>query len=378
MQNKKPKILFYSATSYEDPIDESISKKFELLGEIAVLKICAYSSKKDNSHSGLSIFHLYRRPKNRFIRYIKTIYITFFPMRQQFSRADIVIVQDPVLALFVFLSIEFLSEKPKVVVESHGDFIETIALEKTLTFPKGYKFLFGKIASYTLNKADCLRVISSSTREQVNFFTKEKPIVEFPAWIDLNNFLNANYDPHQNTVLFLGSMSERKNPLLILRSLNYLKKKKAFKLALIGPPINAQYLDKLNSYIVNNNLNEHVTIKEEIDQKEVIEYLSKASLLVLPSVSEGLGRVILEAQAVGCPVLVSDAGGMKDLIEDTKTGFIFKNNNFVDLSEKIEYILGNPDLMKEVSTLGRKSLVKFHESDSFLNGYKEIIQKVLR
>ena len=172
-------------------------------------------------------------------------------------------------------------------------------------------------------------------------------------------------------------MSERKNPLLILRSLNYLKKKSAFKLALIGPPINRQYLDKLNGYIVNNNLHEHVTIKEEVQQKEVIDYLSEASLLVLPSVSEGLGRVILEAQAVGCPVLVSDAGGMKDLIEDTKTGFIFKNDNVINLAEKIEYILDNKDLMKEVSILGRKSLVKFHESDSFLNGYKEIIKKVL-
>ena len=377
MKNKKPKVLFFSATSYEDPIEESISKKFDILGEIATLKIYAYRKKKGSSHSGSSIFHLFKRPKNRFIRYIKTIYITFFLMRGQFSRADIVVVQDPVLALFVLLSIKFVSEKPKVIVESHGDFIETIILEKTLMFPKVYRFLFGKIASYTLNKADCLRAVSSSTREQINFFTKQKSIVEFPAWIDLENFLNANYNPQPNTVLFIGSMSERKNPLLILRSLNYLKKKSAFKLALIGPPINRQYLDKLNGYIVNNNLHEHVAIKEEVEQKEVIDYLSEASLLVLPSLSEGLGRVILEAQAVGCPVLVSDAGGMKDLIEDTKTGFIFKNDNVINLAEKIEYILDNKDLMKEVSILGRKSLVKFHESDSFLNGYKEIIKKVL-
>ena len=71
-------------------------------------------------------------------------------MRGHFSKADIVVIQDPVLAGFVLFSFKGLNNKPKLVVESHGDFIETITLEKTLLFPWFYKFILKKIASYSL------------------------------------------------------------------------------------------------------------------------------------------------------------------------------------------------------------------------------------
>ena len=100
-------------------------------------------------------------------------------------------------------------------------------------------------------------------------------------------------------------------------------------------------------------------IEEEVSQEGVINYLSSASLLVLPSISEGLGRVILEAQAVGCPVLVSDAGGMKDLIKDGETGFVFKSEDLEDLSEKISYILGNDPLRKSVSLSAKNELKQY-------------------
>ena len=376
MPVKKPKVLFFSTTSYAEPIPESINKKFEVLGKLATIKIFAYKANNSENHVSSSIFHLFKRPKNRFIRYIKTIFITIFIMRKHFSRADIVVVQDPILSLLVLLSIRFVSKKPKLVIESHGDFIETITLEKNLFFPKLYKFLLKIIASYTLNRADCLRVISSSTRQQVESFTQNKLIVEFPAWIDLKNFLDVDYNPEKSTVLFLGSISDRKNPLLILRSLNNLRKDTIFYLTLIGPHINKEYLNMLDQYITNNNLDEFVTIKKEIEQAGVIDFLSSSSLLILPSKSEGLGRVVLEAQAVGCPVLVSDSGGMKDFIEDTKTGFIFKNNDVIDLSEKIELILNDKQLMKDVSIHGKESLYKFYNSDSFIQGYKKIFEQV--
>ena len=81
---------------------------------------------------------------------------------------------------------------------------------------------------------------------------------------------------------------------------------------------------------------------------------------------------------MGCPVLVSDAGGMKDLIDDGETGFIFNNNNLEDFSEKISYILSNNDLRKKVSSNGRRKVLNYHESQSFINGYKDIFQKVAK
>ena len=376
MSKKKSKVIFFSTTTYRFPIEQSIKSKFEALSSISTIKVFAYGEGINQSNFQSSTYTLFKRPKNRFARYIKTIYITFVIMRKHFLKADIIVIQDPILAFFVLLSINFMSSKPKIVVESHGDFINTIPLEKNLKFPSFYIYILRKLANYSLNRADCLRVISSSTRKQVESFTVDKPIVEFPAWINLAKFLDTNYQPQENTVLFLGSISERKNPLLLLRSLSYLKKRREFYLKIVGPHINKKYLNSLEQYVINNDLSKYVSIEKEISQEGVINYLKSSTLLTLPSVSEGLGRVILEAQAVGCPVLISDAGGMKDLIEHEKTGFIFKSQDVNDISEKINQILSDKDIREYVSSEGKKQIRNYYNSNTFLNGYKDIFAKL--
>ena len=378
MIEKKPKVLFFSTTTYRIPIDSSIKAKFETLSPLATIKIFAYKEGLSKDAPESSMYFLFTKPRNRFIRYIKTIFLSFFYMRQHFSKADIVVVQDPILSFFVVLSMKFIKpdHRPKIVVESHGDFIETISLEKNLTFPSLYKYIMKFFAKYSLAHADYIRVISSSTRKQVNSFILNKPIAEFPAWIDLEDFIKAQYKPEKNSILFLGSISQRKNPLLLLRALNYLKKRNTFQIKIVGPQINNKYLKSLTDYVSNNALDKSVLIEEEVSQEGVINYLSSASLLVLPSISEGLGRVILEAQAVGCPVLVSDAGGMKDLIKDGETGFVFKSEDLEDLSEKISYILDSDPLRKSVSLSAKNELKQYYGSNNFFNGYKEIFSNL--
>ena len=74
--------------------------------------------------------------------------------------------------------------------------------------------------------------------------------------------------------------------------------------------------------------------KYEIKRRNSKKY-SNANLFILPSKSEGLGRVVIEAQARACPVLVSSNTGAVDLIIDNETGYIFENNN---LNEVCFYI----------------------------------------
>ena len=138
MSQSKPKVLFFSPTTYNTPLDESIKKKFEILSSIANLKVLAYKNNKRNNKES-SQFYLFRKPKNRLYRFIKSVFISLFLMRKHFSKADIVVFQEPILSTFSLLSISTLKNPPKVVVESHGDFINTIVLEKNLIFPSAYK-----------------------------------------------------------------------------------------------------------------------------------------------------------------------------------------------------------------------------------------------
>ena len=76
--------------------------------------------------------------------------------------------------------------------------------------------------------------------------------------IDLNLFLEKTYNPSPDNILFLGSVTERKNPLLILRSLNYLREKIDFKVDIVGPQTNKEYLRLINNYIDHNKLSSKV------------------------------------------------------------------------------------------------------------------------
>ena len=108
----------------------------------------------------------------------------------------------------------------------------------------------------------------------------------------------------------------------------------------------------------------------------MIKKYSSANLFILPSKSEGLGRVIIEAQSTACPVLVSSNTGMTDLIIENETGYIFENNNKRDLKDKIEYIIKNYDTAVQAG-LNSREFVKDNQSvKNFEFGYKKLFDLV--
>jgi len=63
--------------------------------------------------------------------------------------------------------------------------------------------------------------------------------------------------------------------------------------------------------------------------------------LVLPSLYENLGGILLEAQACECPVIATDVGGVKEIVEDGKTGFMLNERSAEELAETLGMILND-------------------------------------
>ena len=85
---------------------------------------------------------------------------------------------------------------------------------------------------------------------------------------------------------------------------------------------------------------------------------------------------MIEAQATGCPVLVASDTGIVDLVMDGETGFIFENNNALDLSSKLDTLIKDRELLFQVG-LNSKEFVKnnFNENN-FKFGYKKLFDLV--
>ena len=373
------KVLFIAPTKYKYPINEDLKSKFVTLSEICKPFIFAFSDKKKTTAVGNTNLILHKKLRNRLLNYLKIIYLFAFivPKKIKQHQIDIVCLQDPVTSYFAIKSLKLRNSKVKIVLESHGDFIETIALEKKLLIPSIYKKLFKIFSSYSIKNADLIRSISSFTEEQVKDYGYKGKFVRFPAWINLDKFLEAKTtrDTHSDfKIIFVGSVTDRKNPELIVRATSKLVGE--ISLEIIGPTPNKTYLNELKESISNSKHKENILLTPFIAIDELIQKYSNANLFILPSKSEGLGRVVIEAQATACPVLVSSNTGAVDLIIDHETGYIFENDNLEDLKDKIKNIIDNQQHSVQVGLNGKSFVTQNHTIENFKFGYKKLFDLV--
>ena len=373
-------VLFVAPTTYEVPLTENIEKKFKYLNEICNLHIFAFGvDKKEFVHQGTKLF-LYKKVKNRILNYFKIFGLsaTILPNIIKENKIEIISYQDPVSSFFSILVLKIRRIKVKIIIETHGDFIETLSLEKNLLFPSLYKKIFLNMARYTLDRADKLRAVSSSTEAQVKEINQNKEITRFPAWVDFDNFkdiLPVRENNKDFKILFIGSVTDRKKPHLIVEAINNLNSKD-IKLYVVGPTPNESYLSKLKELVNKYELEEQVVFAGSVDRESVMEYYSQSNLMILPSVSEGLARVIFESQATGCPVLVTDVPGMRDIVIDGQTGYVFESNNLESLTNKVQEIKTNYKDAIHVGKNAKDFILSNYSADNFKFSFKKLFDTV--
>jgi glycosyltransferase involved in cell wall biosynthesis len=356
-----------------------MQKKFEFLSQVCKLNVVAFANEKKEIKLENRDLYFYKKTSNRFINYFKIIFLSLFSISKIIKRKKIEVVsfQDPVSSFLSMFIIKMRHKNIKVIVETHGDFIETLGLEKNLIFPRIYRKLFIKLASYTIKNADIIRAVSSSTEAQVQKMNKTKKIVRFPAWVDFDDFKDIEINRVNTTfqILFIGSVTDRKKPHLIIEAMKLLKKEN-IELLIVGPMPNAKYLSFLKNLISDHGLEANVKFFGEVDRKEVKSFYSKINLMILPSVSEGLARVIFESQATACPVLVTDAPGMGDIVIDGQTGYVFESNNVESLAKKIQYIEENYDEAMHVGRNAKDFILNNYSAENFKFSFKKIFDTV--
>jgi glycosyltransferase involved in cell wall biosynthesis len=82
-------------------------------------------------------------------------------------------------------------------------------------------------------------------------------------------------------------------------------------------------------------------------------------IFVLPSLNEGMGRVLVEAMAAGKPVVASRVGGIPDLVHDGETGYLVPPADAKALSDAILKLLKNPDQAKLMGQRGKECCRQF-------------------
>ena len=373
-------VLFIAPTTYQLPLTENLKKKFITLSEVCNVSVLAFANSKTFLNETYGNFYLNKKIKNRLINYFRIIQISIFTTHKIIKKEniDIVCFQDPVSSFFSILFLKVRRAEVKIVVETHGDFIETLSLEKNLVLPMLYKKLFYIMAKYSIGKSNIIRAVSSSTEQQVLDIDSSKSVVRFPAWIDFKDFQNIEPKPPSKdkfNILFIGSVTDRKKPHMIIEAIQRINDK-SYHLSIVGPAPNEKYFKELKDLIDKSDLQNQVSLIGPVDRESVKDYYSTSNLMILPSISEGLARVIFESQVAMCPVLVTDAPGMSDIVIDGQTGYVFESNNLDSLSLKIEYINNNYDEASLVAKNAKGFILSNYSEDNFKFSFKKLFDTV--
>lgn len=110
----------------------------------------------------------------------------------------------------------------------------------------------------------------------------------------------------------------------------------------------------LKSYIRKCGMEKDVIFTGQLDSERLRDWYGACRLVVLPSYSEGLGRVLLEAQAMGKPVVAYDTGGVSEAMRDGQTGYTAQVGHYRALRSRIEQILTDPAGAKRMGLRGRR------------------------
>jgi glycosyltransferase involved in cell wall biosynthesis len=171
----------------------------------------------------------------------------------------------------------------------------------------------------------------------------EKISINGAPYINRDLFFPAKpVDERKNVIGYVGRLGESKGimnfvgaiPLLIQRFEN-------LRFVIIGEGVlQARITDELE----REHASSYVTLTSWVPHKALPHYLNDLKILVLPSYSEGLPGVVLEAMSCGVPVLATKVGAIPDLITDGETGFILEDNSPKGIAENISRIIDNKNL----------------------------------
>jgi colanic acid/amylovoran biosynthesis glycosyltransferase len=141
--------------------------------------------------------------------------------------------------------------------------------------------------------------------------------------------------------------------------------------------------NKLESLVSELEIKKYVKFLGKVEQNEVLELYRQSHFFILSSVTanngdqEGIPVVLMEAQAIGLPVISTYHSGIPEVVIDGKSGFLVHEKDVDALAEKIEYLIEHPELWSEIGREGRKFVEERYDIKKLNQKLVEIYQALV-
>jgi glycogen(starch) synthase len=209
---------------------------------------------------------------------------------------------------------------------------------------------------YGVRHADATRALSDYTAGLVRAERGTGPDAIFPTYSDLSVFAAEPVQPlpEQPAAVFVGVLETYKNVDVLAEAWRRVAPRvPGTRLVVVGRGSRLATVERLGAELPGRV--EHVA---QVPPEGVAARLDAATVLVLPSRFEGLGRVVIEAFARGRGVVATRAGGVLDLVEDGREGLLVEVDDVDGLASALERVLSDRALAER---LGAAAHARFEE-----------------
>ena len=310
--------------------------------------------------NGLKFFAFYKdifKSKSRFISGIQWVIGTVFSVfHARFSGVSIFhfhIFYTNFLVMFNLLLVKILFGKVVLTVHDVSSFsnsfnssiIEKLIYKLTDRIITHNEFSKLEILNVNANLSSCISIIPHG---------------------NYTPFINIQYDKEKSKeqlgiqnnrriLLFFGMIKKEKGLEVLLSALKgVIKQNPDILLVIAGKPWENDF-SAYQKIIDENDLSKYILLHTMFIQQEDVEhYYCASDLVILPYKKIYQSGVLMMTLSYERPALVSDLPPLKEIISDNENGFLFKTENVSDLTNKLNSILGNEELMEQVRTKGKE------------------------
>ena len=190
--------------------------------------------------------------------------------------------------------------------------------------------------------------------------------------ININSYKSTNpkNDSEKIRLISVGELNKNKNHMFVIRCLSEDGFEGCYKIA--GNGKLKKYLDnKINNYSLEKN------VRLLGYSENIISLLNESDLFIFPSKREGLPISLLEAMAMGLPIIASDIRGNRELVDQGKGGFLYRYNDSDDFKAKLNILTSNGDLRRKMGNYN-KHKARFFDISIISNQMEIIYTQILK
>jgi glycosyltransferase involved in cell wall biosynthesis len=345
---EKRRLLMVGRTRYRLPLDASLRLKFDALERLFDVRVVATGVPDGPKEDAVfSLAGPFRPRKLDGALFFATLpFRTARELRRR--RPDAVLVQGAHEAWLAMLGRALARVHPPIVLDVHGDWRTATRLygspARRLLNP-----VADRLAVAALRRADAVRTISEYTTGLVRSYGVE-PAAVFPAFMDLEPFLTPVLPlPDPPRALFVGVLEHYKGIEELAAAWRLAAPRlPGVTLHVVGRGTRRAVVEELV-----RDLPAQTEWTESLPTAGVAAALDASTALVLPSRSEGMGRVLVEAFCRGRPAVASRVGGIVDLVQDGENGLLVPAQDPRALADALVRVLSDRALAERMRSGAR-------------------------